>query len=1575
MRSVVYKIGVLCLLALSAPAWIVINEVCYDNSSVADETGDTSSDWIELYNEGTAPHNIRDYGLGDANPFENNQGVRLPDYTLQPGEHLVVFANGELPEYTAWVNAPDLVLIPPSASWSYRSAAEPPAAGWNALAYDDAAWTTGPAPLGYNDAKQDMDCATVLDDGGNAANRYPSAYFRASFQVLSPSVMTGLVLHARIDDGVVVYLNGVEVFRQNMPSGSVSYETWALASVPSTQWTTKLLPTNGLVQGENVVAVEVHQALAASPDLIMDLTLTGLVNKKVPVVHGQFRLAREGENVHLFDDVLTRVQFFASPGFDIGENHSYGAVTDGSTTDFRVYSTPSPGMPNPSTATRFSEILPEKPVFFVAPGAYTNDQFITLRVSSPSYRIYYTLDGTDPRDSSLFVMSGGNVRLSAANTVTNGLSWQRTNPPETDNLLLAAAWRPPRDAVERVSVLRAVAVDASGKYCSEETSGSYLIGPRFQTRTLPVVSVLVNPDDLFGFAKGIYVPGKTYADSPEGYGSNKWGKPYANYFQDNAGQTWERQAHVELLEPGESGMAVAQVLGMANSGGGTRALPQKKMQFYARAAEYGSNRLDYALFPQLPLTWYKRFLLSNSGDDWYGPNSGGVATMMKDAVFHEMSLSLNVGVMASRPAVVYLNGEFWGLHNVRENGDKYYLASHYGIEPDNADVLAHQENPADATKVTISNEGGDPYADEDYLALLSWVQGNPLGSDANYRQFQTQVDVTNYTDHVIAHTFFANTDWPANNCEFWRTHTNQVAFGSNGDSRWRWLLGSMDRAGEDGFDFNMFAYLSTPEMSGKENPAFLINALWGNAAYTSFFVARYERLLNTVFSPARTAAVIQQAASVVGPEMEQHFRRWGRPFTHAQWQNAVDAVLVGFTAERHAVSWGHLSAKFALGGAGVLTVRNQRGDGVGGHFVVDGLVIEPSTPGVTSRAEWSGRFFKIRPITIQARPDAGYRFDGWEGRAETNAELSVVALDLPQEFVARFLPVETTLCVVAFDAEGGAVSPVSVERAVGGLYGELPVPMREGYVFAGWWTAAGGNGGLVTADTPVIQSEAHTLYAKWNLSSPAESSATAGVFFSQELPEAFEDAARVTVKGLPPGLRYNAATRLVEGVPTKPGVFSVVIAAPGVVSQTVPITVEALPLWAQGAFSGYVTNDMGGVATMSVTALGRVSGKIQFNATTYSFSAASYSAMEADGAYLIEAAAKSGRTVLPVSVRVWPVRVEIEGAVPVTVGNGAGALGGPDGIGMVMYRDSWKEEGMPDLLSTYVGYYTATLPGNSEYGSGYLTFTVNSTAKVKTLGKLADGTSVSMGGSLIVDESGQVWTVLYAAPSSYKGGVFFGLAEFAKRDGKANDLRCLWERPVLWSSSSLQATEVYGAGFARGLWLDGGWYSKTDNLYTYYVDKDLAVGTDTNAPAPVLTVGTNRYESIWWNPAGVALTPVLNGSGVMTGLAAPKAGTPVDPEKDGVWDYSAENTVGLKVALTVATGVFKGSFKAWFDYPVKKHTSRTVSFEGVVTPEREDRADGIEGRGYFLWPDKAPVPSTATTYPFKWSYDFLLLGE
>jgi len=111
----------------------------------------------------------------------------------------------------------------------------------------------------------------------------------------------------------------------------------------------------------------------------------------------------------------------------------------------------------------------------------------------------------------------------------------------------------------------------------------------------------------------------------------------------------------------------------------------------------------------------------------------------------------------------------------------------------------------------------------------------------------------------------------------------------------------------------------------------------------------------------------------------------------------------------------------------------------------------------------------------------------------------------------------------------------------------------------------------------------------------------------------------------------------------------------------------------------------------------------------------------------------------------------------------------------------------------------------------------------------------------------------------------------------------------------------------------------------------------------------------------------------MTGLSAPTAGTP--SYADGEWVYDgAENTVGLTLKLTRATGLFSGSFKAWYDYGTQ-HTYRSIAVLGALTPVRENPGDGVEGRGYFLSSDKSSYMNGGgrnVSYSFKQSYDFMI---
>jgi uncharacterized repeat protein (TIGR02543 family) len=309
---------------------------------------------------------------------------------------------------------------------------------------------------------------------------------------------------------------------------------------------------------------------------------------------------------------------------------------------------------------------------------------------------------------------------------------------------------------------------------------------------------------------------------------------------------------------------------------------------------------------------------------------------------------------------------------------------------------------------------------------------------------------------------------------------------------------------------------------------------------------------------------------------------------------------------------------------------------------------------------------------------------------------------------AQYSPLPYT---VTYDAERGTVSPPGKIVTFDDAYGPLATPIRIGYTFNGWWTGDNGTGFKVTSATILNNAGNHTLYAKWI-------PPIVGILMETPLPAAFAGA-KVTVKGLPPGVSYNATTRMITGVPTKAGTYNVVISAPGVTTQTFTIDIGSLPTWAYGSFNGYIDGgEYSGTASITVTAQGKITGKLALWGKTYSFSANSYATGggPADG---FSFTVNVGNEFLPMTLLVS----QSPAPAPQTLGVASGQLSDCSDIlkmPVTMYRNVWKETPM-----AYTGYYTAVLPGCAEYGSGYLAITVDNAGGVKTTGKLADGTALS----------------------------------------------------------------------------------------------------------------------------------------------------------------------------------------------------------------------------------------------------------
>ncbi len=165
------------------------------------------------------------------------------------------------------------ILIASGSSWKYLDNGSNQGTAWVGNRFNDAAWASGNAQLGYGDGDE----ATIVGYGGNTSARYITTYFRKTISIADAASFSSFALSVKRDDGIVVYVNGVEKYRNNMPTGSIAYTRVAssAASDDGGTWQTATLATGTFITGTNIIAVEIHQNSATSSDISFDMQLTG----------------------------------------------------------------------------------------------------------------------------------------------------------------------------------------------------------------------------------------------------------------------------------------------------------------------------------------------------------------------------------------------------------------------------------------------------------------------------------------------------------------------------------------------------------------------------------------------------------------------------------------------------------------------------------------------------------------------------------------------------------------------------------------------------------------------------------------------------------------------------------------------------------------------------------------------------------------------------------------------------------------------------------------------------------------------------------------------------------------------------------------------------------------------------------------------------------------------------------------------------------------------------------------------------------------------------------------------------
>lgn len=210
----------------------------------------------------------------------------LPGDTDQTYRVQTVDGVGNLSDPSGAVTArTGLVVLPAGSTWRYLDNGTNQGTAWRASAFDDSTWQSSAAEFGYGDGDE----ATAIGYGPDANAKYITSYFRRTFTVTDPATIATVTVNLLRDDGAVVYLNGTEVARSNMPSGTISSSTLAstaVAGADETRWFPFSVNPALLVAGSNTLAVEVHQSAASSSDLSFNLSLEGTRRPTSPAPSG-----------------------------------------------------------------------------------------------------------------------------------------------------------------------------------------------------------------------------------------------------------------------------------------------------------------------------------------------------------------------------------------------------------------------------------------------------------------------------------------------------------------------------------------------------------------------------------------------------------------------------------------------------------------------------------------------------------------------------------------------------------------------------------------------------------------------------------------------------------------------------------------------------------------------------------------------------------------------------------------------------------------------------------------------------------------------------------------------------------------------------------------------------------------------------------------------------------------------------------------------------------------------------------------------------------------------------------------
>lgn len=474
-------------------------------------------------------------------------------------------------------------------------------------------------------------------------------------------------------------------------------------------------------------------------------------------------------------------------------------------------------------------------------GFYDEDIALTVTTIKEG-AVYYSTDGSAPEKGD------------AANT------YQYKEP-----ILLTAGEE------EAVKIFKFQAFYEDGT-ASEVYTNTYFMGKNVKQRydTL-VISLVAEPDDLYGYDNGIFIEGRLRQEWLKEHPDEEivYDTP-ANY--NVRGRKSERDTYIEMFEP-DGSKIIAQNGGIRISGNFTRQSEQKSFKLYARRAyDDVNNRFRYAFFSDMhsPIDGsiigkFKSLKIRNTGND----RSEG---FIRDEL--GMTLATQAGfqdTQSVRPVSVYINGVYQGLYWIHSTYDEEYFEGKYGEYDGTMVVIGNSET----NMVTDSDNYLENKYAEEYTDIYNKYSTADLTDESLFQELNSYIDIGNYLQYYALEVYMANKDWPFNNLQAYRYEAGENGYLENSvfDGRYRYLLYDVDTTmglGQIRETLEEAQSFETLKMLEERNYAPLFTALMKREDCKKYFTSYICDLMNGAFSPENVSRVLDEMHQLRENEMKEY---------------------------------------------------------------------------------------------------------------------------------------------------------------------------------------------------------------------------------------------------------------------------------------------------------------------------------------------------------------------------------------------------------------------------------------------------------------------------------------------------------------------------------------------------------------------------------------------------------------------------------------------------------------------------------------------------------------------------------